>query len=110
MPPASQALSPRIDILVFDGCPNAEPTRELVERVANELALQPEIDVVVVPDAEAAEGARFLGSPTVRVNGHDIEPGAEARRDYSMSCRVYQTAGGLAGQPDEAWLRDALTA
>ena len=99
----------RIDILVFDGCPNAEPTRQLVERVARELAAQPEIEVVVVPDAEAAEQTRFLGSPTVRVNGRDIEPGAEARHDYSMACRVYETADGLAGQPDGAWLRDALT-
>jgi hypothetical protein len=104
----ARSSRPRIEILVFDGCPNAAPTRELVERIASQLSVKPEIVVVVVPDAEAAERAWFLGSPTVRVNGLDIEPGAEARRDYSMSCRVYQTAGVVAGQPDETWLRDAL--
>ena len=100
---------PRVEILVFDGCSNAEPTRELVGRVAGELAIEPEIRVVLVPDAEAAQSSRFLGSPTIRVDGHDIEPGAEQRTDFAFSCRVYRTDSGLSGQPDEIWLRDALT-
>ncbi len=100
---------PRVEILVFDGCPNAEPTRELVGRVARELAIEPEICVVLVSDAESAQSTRFLGSPTVRVDGHDIEPGAGQRTDFAFSCRVYGTANGLAGQPDETWVRDALT-
>lgn len=102
------AEPPRVEILVFDGCPNAEPTRELVGRVARVLAIEPEVRVVLVPDAEAAQRTRFLGSPTVRVNGHDIEPGAEQRTDFAFSCRVYRTANGLTGQPDETWVRKAL--
>jgi len=27
-----------------------------------------------------------------------------------LSCRVYRTGGSLEGEPDERWLRDALTA
>ncbi len=103
------ADSPRVEILVFDGCPNAEPTRELVGRVARELAIEPEIRVVLVSDPKAAQSARFLGSPTVRVDGHDVEPGAGPRTDFAFSCRVYRTANGLAGQPDEMWVREALT-
>ncbi|MGH8985219.1 MAG: alkylmercury lyase family protein [Acidimicrobiia bacterium] len=98
----------RVEILYFDGCPNHEPARALVERVAAELGVQPEIDLVHVRDAEAATQRRFLGSPTVRVDGVDVEPGSEERRDFVFSCRVYRSDRGFSGQPDERWIRDAL--
>jgi hypothetical protein len=61
-----------------------------------------------VPDAEGAVVERFLGSPTIRVAGRRVEPGADERRDYAFACRVYRTRCGFAGQPEEQWLRDAL--
>jgi len=100
--------APLIEILGFDGCPNIEPTRALIERIASELGLEPVLEIVDVPDSEAAVNLRFLGSPTVRVNGIDIEPGTDARTDYVFACRVYRTAEGISGRPSEAWLRDAL--
>jgi hypothetical protein len=100
---------PRVEILYFDGCPNHEPARALVERVAAQLQLEPSIDLVEVVDPDAAVALRFLGSPTIRVDGRDVEPGVEERREFVLSCRVYRTERGLAGQPDEAWIREALT-
>lgn len=102
------AERPQVEILGFEGCPNVAPTRALVERVARELALEPVVEVVDVVDAEAATKLRFLGSPSVRVNGVDVEPGASERSDHVFSCRVYRTPDGLVGQPSEGWLRDAL--
>lgn len=99
---------PRVEILYFDGCPNHEPARELVERLASELRIEPEIELVDVPDPEAAVKLRFLGSPTVRVDGVDVEPGAEERRDFAFSCRIYRSDGGASEQPAESWVRDAL--
>jgi hypothetical protein len=43
------------------------------------------------------------------VNGRDVEPGANERSDFALSCRVYRTDAGVSGQPDEQWLRDAFT-
>ncbi|MBA3375247.1 MAG: DUF2703 domain-containing protein [Actinobacteria bacterium] len=100
---------PRVEILYFDGCPNHEAARALVERVAAELQAEPEIDLVEVPDADAAAQLRFLGSPTVRVNGHDVEPGAEERGDFVFSCRVYRSERGLSGQLEANWVRKALS-
>ena len=60
------------------------------------------------PDAETAEKLRFLGSPTVRIAGQDVEPDAEARTDFVLSCRLYRTEAGLGGQPEERWVRAAL--
>ncbi len=100
---------PRVEILYFDGCPNHEPTRALVERVAAELRVEPTIQLVDVVDPDAAADLRFLGSPTIRVDGRDVEPGADERHEFVLSCRVYRTERGLAGQPDEAWIRAALS-
>jgi hypothetical protein len=99
---------PLVEILYFDGCPNHEPARALVERVSAELGLEPELRLVSVSDEQAAQRLRFLGSPTVRVGGRDVDPHAEDRDEYVLSCRVYRTEGGFAGQPDERWVRDAL--
>lgn len=100
--------TPRVEILYFDGCPNHEATRELVDRVAAELEVDAQPELVEVPDGEAARTMRFLGSPTVRVDGRDVEPGAEDRTEYVLACRVYQGELGFSGQPDERWVRQAL--
>lgn len=99
---------PRVEILYFDGCPNHEPAQALVERLASELRVEPEIELVEVADPEAAATLRFLGSPTVRVDGVDVELGAEERRDFAFSCRIYRNDGGASEQPAESWVRDAL--
>jgi hypothetical protein len=74
----------------------------------------PQADASSLVDRDLLEGQvqvelRFLGSPTIRVDGRDVEPGAEERQEFVLSCRVYRTERGLAGQPDEAWIREALT-
>jgi hypothetical protein len=99
---------PLVEILYFDGCPNHEAAQALVERVSDELGLQPELRLVNVPDEQAARRLRFLGSPTIRVGGRDVDPQAGERDEYGLSCRVYRTANGFAGQPDERGVRDAL--
>jgi hypothetical protein len=99
---------PRVEILYFVDCPNHEPARALVERLARQLQVEPEIDLVEVADSAAAVALRFLGSPTVRVNGVDVEPGAEERRDFAFACRIYRSEGGASEQPEESWVRDAL--
>jgi hypothetical protein len=58
--------------------------------------------------ADAAQRERFLGSPTVRINGRDVEPEAERRTDYGLKCRLYRASTGLSGQPREELLQAAL--
>lgn len=99
---------PLVEILYFEGCPNHHPAIALVERVSRELGLDPNLRLVNVPDQEAAQRLRFLGSPTVRVGGHDVDPRTEERDDYALSCRLFQTAAGISGQPEEQWVREAL--
>jgi hypothetical protein len=105
-----KAKLPRVELLYFASCPNYEGVLDLIERTAAELGLEPQIDLVEVSDAEAAVELRFLGSPTVRVDGRDVEPGADARRDFTFSCRLYRTDSGVVEAPDPVWMRTALAA
>ncbi len=82
-----------IEVLYFEGCPNLEPTLELARSVAKELGVDAAVRKVEVRDHQEAERLRFLGSPSVRVHGVDIEPGADARTEYTLSCRVYENSG-----------------
>jgi hypothetical protein len=101
-------MRPMVEVLSFAGCPNREGAIALVERVSAELGNEPELRLVDVPDSRTAKRERFLGSPTIRVDGRDIEPGAEAGSNYTLACRVYRTGRGVSGQPNEHWLRHAL--
>jgi hypothetical protein len=99
---------PRVEILFFEGCPNHQPALELVEQVAAGLGLQPTIELVEVADADTATRLRFLGSPSVRVDGRDVEPGTDERSDFVFACRVYRSERGFIGRPEADWIRDAL--
>lgn len=93
-----------IEILYFDGCPNHAPTLDLAREVLGELGLAAEILEVLVETPDEAERERFLGSPSVRVNGRDIEPEAEKRTEFALSCRMYESGG----VPPKALLVEAL--
>jgi hypothetical protein len=99
---------PRVEVLYFEGCPHHLPALALIKRVAGELGLEPELRLVEVADQEAAQRLRFLGSPTIRIGGRDVDPYTEERTDFGLSCRVFRSEAGIAGQPDERWVRDAL--
>ena len=100
----------RIEVLFFDGCPNYESLlphlRGLLQ--AGGFA-DASIDLVRVSDAETAQRERFLGSPTVRVDCEDVEPGAGARTDFGLKCRLFATPDGLRGMPTDEWVLSALS-
>jgi hypothetical protein len=102
------ADGPLVEILYFDGCPNHHSAIALVERLSRELGIEPNLQLVKVPDQQTAQRLRFLGSPTIRVGGVDVDPQTEHRDDYALSCRLFQTGRGVSGQPSEEWVRHAL--
>jgi hypothetical protein len=97
-----------VELLFFDGCPNHEALeRRLRALVANRFP-QAELRLRRVESDDDAQRLRFLGSPSVRVDGRDVEPGADDRGDYGLKCRLYRTGDALAGAPPDAWIRSAL--
>lgn len=95
-------------MLYFDGCPNYEALLEPLREVVRSSGVDADIELVPVEDDEAAERERFLGSPTVRVEGEDVEPGAAARADFGLKCRLFATPSGLRGMPADEWILAAL--
>lgn len=93
-----------IEILYFDGCPNLQPTVDLTREVLGELGLRAELREVAVESPDDAEVLRFVGSPSIRVDGLDIEPAAREQIDFALSCRMY----GNAGVPPKKLLIEAL--
>lgn len=97
-----------VELLYFDGCPNHEALLPRLRELVAGSSASAEVELRRITDDDAAQRERFLGSPTVRIDGRDVEPGAESRTDYGMKCRLYRTVSGLSGQPTEEWLRAAL--
>jgi len=93
--------------LVFDGCPHAGDAVERVRRIAEEQGVRTPVEVVQVPDDASARRERFLGSPSVQIDGLDIE--TERRADpYCLGCRVYRSEDGATGVPSEGMIRAAI--
>jgi hypothetical protein len=105
---SKRSAAVRIEILYFDGCPKYEQLLDRLPRLLEREGIHAEITLCNVPDAEHAQRERFLGSPTIRVGGRDIDPGATHRTDFGLKCRIYQTPGGLSGLPPDEWILDAL--
>jgi hypothetical protein len=93
----------QIDVLYFENCPNHLPTVDRINSILREEGCRAEVKEVLVPDMETAQRENFLGSPTVRVNGMDIEPSAQHRKDFGLMCRRY--TGGV---PTDELIRAAI--
>jgi hypothetical protein len=98
-----------IELLYFDGCPNHEALVPHLEQLLCAAKIPAAIRLRRIADYKAARRERFLGSPTVRVDGRDVEPGAEGREDFGLKCRLYRTPEGLRGAPPDEWILDSLT-
>ena len=97
-----------IELLYFDGCPNHEALLPHLEQLLHAARITANIRLRRIADDTAAQRERFLGSPTVRVGGRDVEPGAAEREDFGLKCRLYRTPAGLRGSPLDEWVLDAL--
>jgi hypothetical protein len=98
-----------VELLWWEGCPSTERARAEVRLAMRAAGIDPaelrerEID----SDAAAAAG-RFVGSPTVRVDGRDVQPPPEGEPS-GLTCRVYRWRDGrFSPTPDPAELRAAL--
>ena len=79
-----------IELLYWRGCPSYPEAQQLVEDVLDD---PEELRLREVKTQDEAEELRFPGSPTIRVDGVDIDPaGAEARP--ALNCRIYRLPDG----------------
>ncbi|MCU1334444.1 MAG: hypothetical protein JWO19_25 [Bryobacterales bacterium] len=98
----------RIEILYFDECPNRAPAVERIKEALRLELLTAELIEVNVQDARAARSLRFVGSPTVRNDGNDIEITARTSKDFGVFCRTYSDKGKRVGIPPLDLIRSAM--
>jgi hypothetical protein len=97
-----------VELLWFADCPNHPAARAILEEVIADVAPGTPIRDIDATDPATAAGLRFPGSPTIRVNGRDVDPGYVDLGDYTPRCRLYRTADGLRGLPERSWIEHAL--
>ena len=81
----------KIDVQYFEGCPNSEKAMNMVRRFVAESELQIKYEEILVETQEDAEKYKFRGSPTILINGIDLE-GLPESKTPSLSCRYYQNS------------------
>jgi hypothetical protein len=97
----------KVEVFYFEGCPNHAPALDMVRRVLAREGIEAQIVSLDVQDVETATKLRFLGSPSIRVNGVDIEPGRQDDPPF-FGCRTYNVPGKTVGVPPEEWLLEAV--
>ena len=95
----------KVELLWWDGCPSYPEARELLEEV---LAGRAEVELREVRSDEEAEALGFPGSPTIRIDGRDVDP-AGAFGSPALSCRIYHLPDGrVSPVPSREQLEEAL--
>jgi len=82
-----------IELLFWEGCPSHPEAKALLEQVLAELGRDDQIVMTEVRSDEEAERLRFPGSPTIRIDGNDVDlEGAGSRP--ALTCRIYHLPDG----------------
>lgn len=103
-------VDPRVELLWFSDCPNHAAARRMVLDSMARHGISGQLIDIDATDPAVAAAARFPGSPTIRVDGVDIDPSYVDPGDYTPRCRLYRTGTGLRGVPDTAWIESAMAA
>jgi hypothetical protein len=100
--------APRIELLWWEGCPSHPRALADLRDVLDCLGLDPDaVEVRHVGTDQEADEQRFVGSPTIRVDGRDVQPPGED--PVGLTCRVYRRRDGrISPTPDPADVRDAI--
>ena len=94
-----------IELLYVANCPNHAVALQRLRATLSAENLQTLVNEVLVSDAAMAQSLKFPGSPTIRINGHDVEPQSGQTASFGLMCRLYLDGSGA---PSEQRLRAAI--
>lgn len=77
-----------LELQYFEGCPNYKKMNDNLNDAIKNLEDKIELKKVLVEDAATALKVSFRGSPTLLINGEDIE-GIPTPIEPNLSCRFY---------------------
>ena len=98
----------KTELYYFDDCPSYLRALDNLKEAQRLEQFPEQVDMIPVTSETEAQSKRFIGSPTIRIDGVDVE-GPEAEKwGYGFGCRVYADNGSIAGWPSIAQIRQAL--
>ena len=103
-------MTPHVEFLWWEGCASHERALAELRAAMQEVELDPDsVEVREIDTDAAARDQRFTGSPTIRIDGHDVQPPGDD--PVGLTCRIYRLRDGrVSPTPDPADLREALAA
>jgi hypothetical protein len=100
---------PKIEFLYWEECPSHPEARRRLQEVMAELGVDAKVEEIEVLTDEEARRLRFPGSPTIRVDGTDVDPAGAAQMGTALTCRVYVLEEGrFSPVPSKEMIRRAL--
>jgi hypothetical protein len=100
----------RVEFLYWEECPSYPEALARLRGVLAEEGLCDTVEVVRIETEEDARRHAFPGSPTIRIDGVDLQPEGVPGAAI-LTCRTYRTeAGRLSPLPTATMIRRALQA
>jgi hypothetical protein len=97
-----------IQFLYYEDCPSHDTALERLHSVMDEAGVHADIEIIKVESDAQAHRLRFVGSPTIFINGQDIVP-TPPNAYYSLTCRAYRLEDGrISPLPSREMIRNAL--
>ena len=98
----------KVTFLYYEECPSHDVALERLRSVLSEEDVEAEIEIIKVETEAQAQRLHFIGSPTIRIDGRDIDP-PSSEAYYALTCRAYQLEDGrISPLPSPNMLRRAL--
>ena len=82
-----------IEVFYVPGCPNHQAAIDRLRNALRAAAVDAAIQEIAVTDHATARQLKFPGSPTIRVDGRDVE--SSPRDSYGLACRLYSNGTGV---------------
>lgn len=73
-----------VEVLHTETCPAWRATAARIRELAGREDITVDLADATIETLDEAAARRFLGSPTVRVDGRDIQPEAELLEDFGL--------------------------
>ena len=99
----------KVQLLHTESCHSCQEALVGIKEALKELGLSAELEVILMDSPEKARDYKFLGSPTIKINGLDLEPELEAIGNFGLNaCRTYIYEEALYHYPPKEMLLEVL--
>lgn len=108
--PQKEREKPKIEFLFWQDCPSHPQALQRLREVMAELGSEAPIECTEVLTDKDAGRLGFPGSPTIRVDGVDIDPDGAVQMGTALTCRIYHLEDGrISPLPSKEMIRRALS-